>query len=396
MTVEGAGTSGEPTIGFLYATLGGIFLVGLALDALGRRVHVPRVTLLMLLGLILGPGVLDSLPGAILDLGHAFSPLALTMIAFLVGSKLEARWLRTEGPEVIVLSLAVVSTSVCVVTGGLWLIGVPIASALLLGAISASTAPAATMDVIRQSGRRGRFANNLQGIVAVDDIWGLLLFSVALTLVGVTTGNGATAIQDGLRETGGALLLGLAIGIPGAALTGRVKPGEPTLIEALGLVFLTAGLALHFEVSFLLAGTCAGAIISNFARHHERPFHEIERIEWPFLLLFFMLAGAGLHLDGFGEIWWIAAAYAALRIGARLAGGHLGGWLAGSAPGVGWKTGMALMPQAGVAIGMALVAAERMPEIGAAVLSITIATTVIFELIGPVMTQFALRCAPET
>ncbi len=213
--------------------------------------------------------------------------------------------------------------------------------------------------------------------------------------MGVTTGDGSTALQDGLRETGGALLLGLAIGIPGAVLTGRLKPGEPTLIEALGLVFLTAGLALHFELSFLLAGTCAGAVISNFARHHERPIHEIERIEWPFLLLFFMLAGAGLHLDGFGEVWWIAAAYAVFRTGARLAGGQLGGWLAGSAPGVGWKTGMALMPQAGVAIGMALVAAERVPEIGAAVLSITIATTVIFELIGPLMTQFALRRAPE-
>ncbi len=178
MAVEGVGAGGELAIGFLYATLGGIFLIGLALDALGRRVHVPRVTLLMLFGLFMGPGVLDLLPRAILELGHAFSPLALTMIAFLVGGKLEARRLRTEGPEILTLSLAVVSTSVVLVTGGLWFVGVPIASALLLGAISAATAPAATLDVILQSGRRGRFVNNLQGIVDIVDFWGLLFVSI--------------------------------------------------------------------------------------------------------------------------------------------------------------------------------------------------------------------------
>ncbi len=395
MTLEGAVPNGELPIALLYATLGGIFLIGLALDALGRRVHVPRVTLLMLFGLLLGPGALDLLPQPVLELGHAFSPLALTTIAFLVGGKLEWKTLRTEGREILVLSLSVVSASVLVVTGGLWIVGVSISTALLLGAISAATAPAATLDVIRQSGREGRFATNLQGIVAIDDVWGLLLFSLALTWVGTMTGNGSSALFEGLREIGGALLLGLAIGFPGAALTGRIKPGEPTLIEALGLVFLTAGLALYFDLSFLLAGTCAGAIISNFAIHHERPIHEIERIEWPFLLLFFVLAGASLHLDGFGSIWWIAAAYAVFRTLARLTGGTLGGKLAGSAPDVGWMTGLALMPQAGVAIGMALVAAERFPELGAKILAVTIATTVFFELIGPFLTQYALVHAQE-
>lgn len=375
----------------LLIAVGVLFLVGLALDSIGRRVHVPRVTLLILLGAVIGPPGLDLLPAAIAGTDGFLAPVALTMVAFLLGGGLRRSTLKAHGREILVTSFTVVITSVILVAMGLILVGQPVALALLLGGISAATDPAATQDVIRQARATGRFATNLLGIVAVDDGWGLLVFSVVLTFVGYQFGNGAdNVLLHGLQEVGGSIFLGLALGFPAAYLTGRVRPGEPTLIEALGIVFLCTGLALYFDLSFLLSGMVCGVTIANFAEHHDRPFHEIERIEWPFVLLFFVMAGASLNVSNFAIIAPVTAAYIFFRFISRIVGGWFGGRLAGLSEQECRLTGLALMPQAGVAIGMALVAAERFPEIGQSLLAITIASTIFFEVLGPLSTQFAL------
>lgn len=372
--------------------IGILFLVGLALDTFGRTVHVPRVTLLILLGAIIGPPVLDLLPAAFAGSNEFYAPTALTMVAFLLGGSLSPETLKNHGREILIISLVLVIVSVAVVAGGLWLIGLPAGFALLLGGLSAATDPAATHDVVRQSHASGRFATNLLGIVAIDDAWGLLVFSMALTVAGILMDQSAiAALTHGVVEVGGAIALGLAIGLPAAYLTGRIKAGEPTLIEALGLVFLCAGLALHFGFSFLLTGMVCGATIVNLARHHDRPFHEIERIEWPFMLLFFVMAGASLDTGNLAEVGVVCAAYFALRVVARLLGGWLGGSLAGLPGRESRMTGLGLMPQAGVAIGMALVAAERFPDLADQMLAVAVASTIAFELVGPFFTQYALR-----
>lgn len=374
--------------------IGILFLAGLLLDKIGRIVHVPRVTLLILLGAILGPPVMDLLPHSFNESNDFYAPTALTMVAFLLGGTLNPETLKAHGREIMIISLTLVAVSVVVVTTGLWLIGLPVGVAVLLGGLSAATDPAATHDVITQTGAKGRFAGNLLGIVAIDDAWGLLAFSVALTVTGIMMDQDAVmALVHGGREVGGAVLLGLAIGLPAAFLTGRIKPGEPTLIEAVGLVFLCSGFSLHFGFSFLLTGMVCGATIVNLARHHDRPFYEIERIEWPFMLLFFVMAGASLKTANLAEIGYICAAYCVLRAVARLLGGWLGGRLAGLPPTESRLTGLGLMPQAGVAIGMALVASERFPELGEDLLAVAVASTIAFEIIGPFLTQIALRRA---
>jgi Kef-type K+ transport system membrane component KefB len=378
----------------LLIAIGVLFLAGLALDRIGRIVHVPRVTLLILLGAFLGPPLLDVLPLAVGGSADLFTPIALSVVAFLLGGTLKRETLTAHGREIVVVSLCVVVVTIALVSSGLALLGAPLALALVLGGMSSATDPAATQDVVLQSGRMGRFEINLLGIVAIDDAWGLLAFSLILTLVGtIVGGETAAALTHGLWEGAGAVLLGLAVGLPGAYLTGRVKPGEPTLIEALGLVFLCAGLALWLEVSFLLTGMVAGAVIANLASHHERPFHEIERIEWPFMLLFFVMAGASLELEHLSEVGLIGVAYVALRIASRFVGGWLGGRLARLPSREGALTGLALMPQAGVAIGMALVAAERFPALADDVIALAISTTIVFEIIGPLATQLALSQA---
>jgi len=144
-----------------------------------------------------------------------------------------------------------------------------------------------------------------------------------------------------------------------------------------------------------LAGMVAGAIVVNLAKHHSRPFHEIEHIEWPFMVFFFVLAGASLRLDSLYDIGLIGLAYLALRTLARVFGGWIGGIMAGTPILHRRWIGLALIPQAGVALGMALVAANHFPQFAETLLAVTIGTTIVFEVVGPILTQRALRKVGE-
>ncbi len=376
--------------------LGGLLLVGLAADEIGRRTKLPRVTLLILIGFAIGQSGLDLLPSAVQAWYELLATVALTMVAFLLGGKLSRDALRDHGDVIIIVSLTVVGVTVIVVAVGLIALGTPILLALVLAGIATATAPAATHDVIRQTRAEGPFTDVLMGIVAIDDAWGLIVFSLLLVLAKSIAGDGGWAILlGGLWEAGGALVIGAVVGLPAALLTGRLHEGEPVQVEALGVVFLCAALAIWLEVSFLLAGMVAGAVVVNVARHHNRPFHEIEHIEWPFMILFFVLAGAALQLGSLQTIGFIGLAYVVLRTGSRLVGGWLGAMLAEADPIYRRWIGLALIPQAGVALGMALVASNHLPDLKQSLMAIVIGTTVVFELVGPVLTQLALTKVGE-
>jgi Kef-type K+ transport system membrane component KefB len=371
--------------------LGSVFLASLAADIVGRRTRLPRVTLLISLGVCVGPAGFDLIP----DWGEFWYPfiadLALVMVAFLLGGELTSKLLRAHGREVLIASLLVVAATAAVVATGLSLLGWPPAMALLLGAISTSTDPAAVSDVVKEVRAKGPFTKTLLGIVAVDDAWGIIALSLALTLVlGLgSAGAGQSAALEGLVHLVGAVGVGCALGIPMAYLSGRIRSGDPTQAEALGGVLLCGGISLLLGVPYLLSAMVMGVVVANTARHHRRPFRAIEGIEWPFMVLFFVLSGASLRIAALSEAALLIAAYVVLRLLGRLAGGWLGTRLSGQGMPAG-QLGISLLPQAGVAMGMALVASERLPEFGPAILTATVGGTVFFELVGPVLTRQAL------
>lgn len=374
----------------LLLTLGVLFLVGLAADHVGRMTRLPRVTLLLVMGLLVGEAGFGLLPQEAKQWFEPISVVALTMVSFLLGADLTRENMARHGRAILSISALVVVGTTLIVAGGMSALGLDFRLALLLGAIATATAPAAITDVIRQSGIRNGFTETIGGIVAVDDVWGLIVFSVCLAIAHQAGDWSAPLLSAGL-ELGGAVLLGILVGGPAAVLSGRLKPGEPLQIEAFGIVFLTAGLALWLDVSFLVAGMTAGAVIANFARHHTRAFNEIERIEVPFMLLFFLLAGASLELSALWSLGWFTAAYVGLRIVARIVSGEIGARLGRVPVSERHFYGPALLPQAGVAVGMALVAAETVPAWGGTIMTLTIAATVVFELIGPPVTLAAIN-----
>lgn len=377
--------------------LGGLFVIGLAADEIGRRTRLPRVTLLMLLGVLAGPVGFDVLPPQISGWYEFLSSVALTMIAFLLGGALSRDQLRRHGRQILVISVVVVTATVAIVGGGLMMLGVAPILALLFAGIATATAPAATQDVIKQVGAEGEFTETLRGIVAVDDVWGLIVFSLMLIGANMLVDNGiAVTLPEGLWKLFGAFVVGAAIGFPAAFLTGHLRPGEPAQAEALAVVFLCAGIAIWLKVSFLLAGIVAGAIVVNFAKHHTRPFHEIEHIEWPFMILFFFLAGASLQTHRLWEFGLLIGAFIVLRTMSRIAGGWVGGKLSAAPDTYKRWMGVALLPQAGVTVGMALVAGDRFPDLREVILTVTIGTTIVFEVLGPIATRVALDKVGES
>lgn len=378
-------------IGITLITLGGLLLLGLVTDVLGQRTPLPRVTFLLLFGFLIGPSVFGVLPDLSEEWFEAVTNMALVMVGFLLGEKMTIASLREHGRLVLWISVSVVVTTTLLMLGGLAIIGEPLVIALLLAGISSATDPAATADVVREARTKGTFSRVLTGIVAVDDAWGLLVFSFMLAAAQAVAGagSGVESLLAGARDIGGALLLGIGLGIPLAYLSGRIKPGERTLVEALGAVFLCGGLSIWLEVSFLLAAMIMGVVVANVSHRH-RPFHAIEGIEWPFMILFFILAGASLEVDSLLNIGLVGTGFVIFRIMGRIFGAWIGCALTHAEPSMRRWMGIALMPQAGVALGMALVASQRLPDVGEVVLPVVIASTVIFEVFGPIMTRIAL------
>jgi Kef-type K+ transport system membrane component KefB len=375
--------------------LGILFLVGLLADIVGRKTFLPRVSVLLISGLLIGPSVLAIIPSEMAeDWFPTLTAMALAMIGFLLGQSLTITTLRERGGKVVWLSIAKVLCAAVAVFMACLLAGLDVAVALVLAGIAPATAPAATFDVVHETQASGKFTDTLLNVVAMDDAWGLILFAMLLSFA-TTNGNPYASITAGATEIGGSVLLGILLGVPMAYVTGRIvfgsRPGEPIIAEALGFVFIAAGASAWLELSPIITSVSMGSVVATLASHHKQPFDAIEGIEWPFMILFFILAGASLHLEYLAGVGLVVVVYLLARALGIFSGVFLGGTSAGMEPRITRWMGFALLPQAGVALGMSLVAAQQLPEHSQTILTVVLASTVILELVSPVITRAVLR-----
>lgn len=380
-----------------FLTLGGLLIVALIADWLGRHTPVPRVSALLLLGVLAGPAGLDVLPDAREQWEPVATDLALAMVGFLLGREFERDRVREYGRSLLLLAVVASLVTSLVVAGGLLLLGADTRVALALGGIAASTAPAATVIVVQDNDAQGPLTRTLLGFVALADALAIVLFTVLLSVGVVVVGEGAPwpLVQEAAQEILGAVLLGLLLGVPAAVITRHVRQGEPTLLDASGTVLLTVGFAAWLDVSLVLTAVTVGVVVSNLDQGDYRPFRAVERVEWPFLVVFFVLGGAALEVEPLREELGLITAYVVLRSLGKLAGAVAGSTGAGQEPRVRRWLGVTLLPQAGVGLGLALQLRERAPEVAEAVVPVVVVSTVLFELLGPVAARVALRRAGE-
>lgn len=380
-------------------SLGLLFLSALALSGILKKVRLPSVTSYMILGIIAGPFFLDYVSSEIIDAAGLISTFVLCVISFSMGQNFSVSRMRDIGKNVLYISLvqsitAAVFTGLAVysVTGNAFL-------SYALAAIAPATAPAAVVMVVRELRAKGKFTDTLLGVVAFSDVWGLMIFAVILAVLRGGGGFGSGIIH-GIMEIGVSFLIGISLGYAFSFFSKFITASSEVIIYTLGFIMLNAGVALLLEASVLLSSMIMAGSLINFNRSGQRFFEAIRRVDAPFYLVFFVLAGASLEVDVLGSVAWVGILY----IAGRMFGKLLGTWsasLALGAPAIYRKyLGIGLAPQAGVALGMAMILLSALPrdmyQYGEVVLSIVIATTVVYEVFGPFFTKYALVKSGET
>ncbi len=383
-------------------SLGFILLAALLAGKLIRRLKVPVVTAYLLLGIIVGPSVLNLVSEDILGSSGMISNIVLGLIAFTIGQNFALERFRKIGKPVLWISIFEASGAWLLVTLIFWLIlRQPFYIALLFGAISSATAPAATMMVVREYKAKGSFTDTLLGIVAIDDAWCLIIFALSFSVAKALFAHISSniflfkAVFHSLSEIAGAFILGGILALVLAYLSRFVTTPSDLLIYTLGFIFLNTGLALYLNFSVLLANMFMAAILVNVHKVSFKFFETLRTVDSPLYLLFFVLAGANLEIGLLKGLGLLGLVYVAFRALGKIGGAYLGGAIAQVPVRMKNYMGLALLPQAGVALGVALIAKTQFPEIGGMIFTTIVATTVIYEIIGPICTRISLSKAGE-
>ena len=379
-----------------------ILLAGLFLARIVNVFKLPNVTGYILAGMLIGPSFLGIIPREVVSSFNIISEAALGFIAYSIGGELSIKHLRRMGSSILVITLAESLGAVLVVIAAMALIfKQPLPFSFMIGSIAAATAPAATIMVIRQYNAKGPLVDTLFPVVALDDAVAIMVFGIAIgisqSLPMASAGVIAMIMLTGrlMLEIFIALGLGLCVGLFLSVISRYLRGHDTLLSFAIACIFLTVGVASYFNVSSLLACLALGAAVTNLVYRSDRVLSVIDRFTPPIFVSFFAISGADLQISVLRQVGLLAIGYVIFRMIGKVLGAYLGAkWT--NAPAVVQKyLGLALAPQAGVAIGLSLVAEKALPGIGIVLRNIILGSTVIYELIGPVVAKQALMMAGE-
>ena len=381
---------------FLYLAL--MIFVGMAFGRLAKLCKLPNVTGYLVGGLILGPSVLGLVPADALAGMDLLSDLALGFIAFSIGNEFKLSYFKRVGATPIVIAVLESLLAVVAVVGGLLIAGLEVSFALVLGSIAAATAPAATIMVIKQYKAKGPMTETLLSVVAIDDATALIFFSICVAIAGALNGKAGSlseSLLSPLIEIGGAILTGFALGLLFLLPLRWFKKDGNRLALIFGFVLLGVGLANLLNMSALLLCMAMGAALANFSKDVDHILKLTDGVTPPLFLLFFVTSGAELQLGVLPSIGVAGVLYVLLRVVGKLGGAGLGGVLCKAEPSVKKYLGLALVPQAGVAIGLSLAATRVVPEYGSQIRAIILCATLIYEMVGPALSKLSLKKAGE-
>lgn len=376
-----------------------ILLSGLVFGRAVKLIKLPNVTGYLIAGLILGPFCLNVFPLDLITGMELISEIALAFIAFSIGSEFKLSYLKKVGLMPVVVAIFEALFAAIFVTVVLSAFGFDFEIALLLGAIASATAPAATIMVVRQYKAKGPVTETLLSVVALDDAAALIAFGFSMAIVNSIQHPGeislALSILMPFVEILGSLLLGFLLGYLFTIPLRFFKKDSNRLIITVGFVFLGTSLANLLGLSPLLLCMSMGAMLVNRNKSAESIFRLTEGITPPIFLMFFVVSGAELNISILPQIGLIGILYLIFRVAGKVIGASLGSAIMKAPEMVKKYIGFTLVPQAGVAIGLSLIAARTLPEYGQTIRAVILCGTLIYELIGPAITKTALKKAGE-
>lgn len=386
--------TGENNTALIILSLTVMLLAGFLLTRLTKLCRLPNVTGYILAGILIGPYLLNLVPTDMVSGMGFVTDIALAYIAFGVGRYFKLSTLRKSGGKTVVITLFEALMAMAVVTVSMiFIFRLPVSFSLLLGAIGSATAPASTIMTIRQYHAKGRFVNTIMQVVALDDAVALIAFSVCAAVTQALSGGGQIdpmVVVLPILYNIGAVLLGIGMGFLLHKLIREKRSADHRLVLANAVILGMTGLCTLFDISPLLSCMALGAGYINFSGN-KNLFKQVNRFSPPVLLLFFVLSGMRLDIPALATAGIIGVAYFFLRIVGKYAGSYLGCAVCHTPSETRNWLGLALIPQAGVSIGLAMLG-ERLlpPEMGSMLSVIILSSAVLYEMVGPACAKASL------
>lgn len=404
-------------------TIGIMILIPLVLSQLTKRFGLPNIIAYMIAGILLGSSVLNFLHEQALGNMEFITHMVLGFVAFKIGLEINIKELSAHGRGILITVLSESFLAVIMVALFLYLLTGNLALSLIFGAVAPASAPAGTIAVIDETKSKGSLTQSLYSIVGIDDGLAIIIFGIISPIVIFLLSNSGaeatlnssiwTSLIEPFREIGFSILLG---GITAAVfiwLT-RFKGFRQELMPlSFGTVILVAGVSQLANLSEILAGMVLGLAIGNCPHLQKIKDYEEEEVGFIiplFYILFFTMAGANLHLKSIPALGFISLLYVVGRIAGLGGGAFIGASMGKLEPKVRKYLGFGILSQAGVAIGLALIVKTRFHGLGAEindagltmgdyigniVFTTITATSVIFEIIGPILAKYALKKSGE-
>ncbi len=378
-----------------------MLLAGFLGTRITKLLKLPNVTAYILVGILLGPYCLDLVPAYVSEGMDFISDIALAFIAFSVGEYFRFSVLKKNGGKVVVITLfEALMASVLVFILTYFILRLGLAFSIILAALASATAPASTMMTIRQTKAHGDFVDTLFSVVALDDVVSLMAYSVAVSVALATLGGGFSASDVLLPIAWNVMMIaiGIAFGFLLKLLMAR-RSTDNRLIVSIALLFAICGVGAAVDVSPLLGCMAMGTVYINISGD-DKLFKQLNYFSPPILLLFFVKSGIGFRLDALVNTQFSLGGVPLLLIGilyfvVRIAGKYLGAFVGCAVTKKPKKVrnylGLALSPQAGVAIGLAALGARVLGgETGDMLETIILSSSILYELIGPALAKLSL------
>jgi len=374
-----------------------------------QKLKIPQVVGYITIGIIIGTSGVKILDVETVKAFEPFNYFALGMIGFMIGGELKMDVLSKFGKQFLIILFAEGLAAFVVVTLLIGFIGMIFihdaklvwSLAILLGAISSATAPAATTDVLWEYKAKGPLTRTVLGIVALDDGLALLLFAIASSVAASLMGDSLNILESiftPIYEIVGSLMLGFLLGFFMGKILKRYNEDDKILVFSIGIVLTGLGLAALMSLNILLAAMTMGVTVVNLSPYRSKElFKLIQNFTPPIYILFFVLVGAKLNVQGMSlSVIFLLAAYLTGRTLGKMYGASFGAKLSGAPATVIKNLPLCLFSQAGVAIGLSIIAGQKFQsEIGNMIVIIITASTFVVQLIGPYYVKMGITRAGE-
>ena len=384
----------------LFFKLSIIILVGLLGGRVAQKLALPSVSGYIVAGLILGPSFIDLVSRQDLSSLSFITDIALAAIAFSIGNEFLISDMKKVGTRIFLIAVAeVIGAFIVVFIVMFYIFNQPLEFSLVISSMSAATAPAGIVMVIRELRADGPLVKTILPVVALDDAFGIMAFGVALSLAKMASGmeefTVLRLISAPLIEIFGSLLLGFILGLMLTYLAKRAKNRNELLIISIAFILATVGIANFFNLSPLLTAMMMGGTLVNLKQNAKRVFGTVNDFTPPIDLLFFTLAGMSLDIKVLATVSTLGIGYILARALGKIIGAGVGAVALKESKTIQKYLGLSLLTQGGISIGLSSIVANELPQFSESIITVILFSVLVFEIMGPIFAKIAITKAGE-